>query len=139
MKKKAVKRMKRGKTHGKTPAKKGGASGIVAAKAAAQREYDRFMSLSDAEKTRAAEQAAAAAERGEDRPLMPAERALFDELGIGAPGRPSGPRRRGRPMRGQGARQISLTVERHLLSRADHYARQHGMSRAQLVARGWSW
>ena len=91
------------------------------------------MSPSEAQKTRAAEEAAAGANRGEDRPLTPAERAMFDELKIGAAGRP---RKRGRPKHGQGARQISLTVERQLLSRADQYARQHGMSRAQLVARG---
>ena len=42
----------------------------------------------------------------------------------------------GRPKIGQGAKTISLTVEKALLRRADAYAKQHGMSRARLVAQG---
>ena len=94
-----------------------------AAKSAAKREFDRFMALGDAEKTRDAE----AASRAKSRPLTAAERAMFDEVGLGG--------RRGRPTRGQGARQISLTMERGLLSRVDEFARQHGLSRAQFIAR----
>ncbi len=96
---------------------------ITAAKAAALRETERFMALSDAAKTREAESAA----KSKSRPLAAAERAMFDAMGIG--------RARGRPMKGRGARQISLTMERGLLSRVDLYVRDHGLSRAQFIAR----
>jgi hypothetical protein len=95
---------------------------IDAVKAASKRAYDRFMALTDAEKTREADAAA----RAKSRPLTAAERAMFDEMGIG--------RRRGRPRNGRGARQISVTVERGLLYRVDQFARQRGLSRAQLIA-----
>ncbi len=52
---------------------------VDAAKAASHPEFNRFMALSDAEKTREAEAAA----RMESRPLTPAERAMFDEVDIG--------------------------------------------------------
>jgi hypothetical protein len=42
----------------------------------------------------------------------------------------------GRPKVGKGAKTISLTVEKQLLDQADAYAKQHGISRAKLVAKG---
>jgi hypothetical protein len=42
----------------------------------------------------------------------------------------------GRPRIGDGAKTISLTVERDLLKRADAYAKRHGISRARLIAQG---
>jgi hypothetical protein len=42
----------------------------------------------------------------------------------------------GRPKVGNGAKTISLTVEKTLLKQADAYAKQHGISRAKLVAQG---
>lgn len=42
----------------------------------------------------------------------------------------------GRPTVGKGAATISLTVERDLLAEADAYAKEHGISRAKLVAQG---
>jgi hypothetical protein len=42
----------------------------------------------------------------------------------------------GRPKVGEGARTISLTVEKGLLQEADAYAKRHKISRAQLVAQG---
>jgi hypothetical protein len=42
----------------------------------------------------------------------------------------------GRPKIGKGAKTISLTVERELLKEADAYAKQHRISRAELVAKG---
>jgi hypothetical protein len=42
----------------------------------------------------------------------------------------------GRPRKGLGAKVISLTVERGLLARSDAYAKQIGISRAQLIERG---
>lgn len=65
------------------------------------------------------------------RPLTPQERSRF-ERAIGR----SGQRGRGRPKIGHGARRISVTVEKHLLGRADQFAKQHGLSRAEVIARG---
>ena len=42
----------------------------------------------------------------------------------------------GRPKVGKGAKTISMTVEKDLLDQADAYAKQHGISRAKLVAQG---
>jgi hypothetical protein len=44
----------------------------------------------------------------------------------------------GRPKVGKGAERINITVERDLLHKADHFAKTHGLSRAQLVARALS-
>jgi hypothetical protein len=46
--------------------------------------------------------------------------------------------KRGRPMKGHGAKVISLSVERDLLGRADALAEEQGMTRADLVAKGIS-
>ena len=43
--------------------------------------------------------------------------------------------KRGRPIVGAGAQRIQVTIERGLLTRADDYARRHGLTRAQLLAR----
>jgi len=45
-------------------------------------------------------------------------------------------RKSGRPRVGQGAERINVTVERSLLSRSDAYAKRHGLSRSELIARG---
>src|SRR5262249_3419823 len=45
-------------------------------------------------------------------------------------------RKRGRPRRGKGAKVISVSVERELLSRSDSLAKQLGVSRAGLIERG---
>ena len=45
-------------------------------------------------------------------------------------------RKRGRPVKGGGAKVISLSVERGLLEKADALAKRQGMSRADLFARG---
>ena len=58
-------------------------------------------------------------------PLTPAMRARLRRA-----------RRRGRPVIGQGAQRITTTVERQLLARADAFAKAHGVSRAELIARG---
>jgi hypothetical protein len=42
----------------------------------------------------------------------------------------------GRPRIGAGAKRINITVEKKLLSKADAYARRHGLSRAAVVAEG---
>jgi hypothetical protein len=45
-------------------------------------------------------------------------------------------RKPGRPRRGKGAKVISVSVERELLSRSDDLARNLGISRASLIERG---
>ena len=45
-------------------------------------------------------------------------------------------RKPGRPRRGKGAKVISVSVERELLSRSDKLARNLGLSRAGLIERG---
>jgi hypothetical protein len=45
-------------------------------------------------------------------------------------------RKPGRPRRGKGARVISVSVEKGLLSRSDSLARNLGVSRARLIERG---
>jgi len=43
---------------------------------------------------------------------------------------------KGRPRVGAGAKRINITVEQTLLSKADAYARRHGLTRAAVVAKG---
>jgi len=45
-------------------------------------------------------------------------------------------RKRGRPPTGKGAKVVSVSVEKGLLSRSDRLARRLGISRAALIARG---
>jgi hypothetical protein len=45
-------------------------------------------------------------------------------------------RKPGRPKRGKGAKVISVSVERELLSRSDDLARNLGVSRSSLIERG---
>ena len=45
-------------------------------------------------------------------------------------------RRPGRPRQGQGAKVISVTVERNLLARSDALAKNMGVTRAGMIARG---
>jgi metal-responsive CopG/Arc/MetJ family transcriptional regulator len=47
-----------------------------------------------------------------------------------------GKRKLGRPRRGKGAKAISVSVERGLLSRSDALAKDLGLSRATLIERG---
>jgi hypothetical protein len=60
------------------------------------------------------------------RPLTPASRRALARAA----------NRGGRPRVGAGAQRINVTVERGLLSKADAYARKHGVTRAALVAEG---
>ncbi len=45
-------------------------------------------------------------------------------------------RKRGRPLRGKGAKVVSVTVERTILDQADAFARKHHLTRAALVEMG---
>jgi hypothetical protein len=72
--------------------------------------------------------------------------AEFDRESIEAPGRPATPaerrkfnrvrRRMGRPKVGKGATRVLVTVEKGLLKEADKFAKQNGMKRAHMVAKG---
>ena len=64
----------------------------------------------------------------ESRPLNAAERAQWrrTKRRLRGPGRP----RLGR----EGTAKVSITVERDLLSRADRYAKAHGLARSELFA-----
>lgn len=63
---------------------------------------------------------------GQSRALTPAERRRWA----------AARRKRGRPKRGEGAKVISVSVERRLLARSTALARKLGISRAALVERG---
>jgi hypothetical protein len=88
-----------------------------------------FIALPDSEKNRiVAEIEREPTERliARSRPLNAKERAQWKKFRA----------KTGRPKVGKGARTISLTVEKGLLEQADAFAKRHGLSRAQLVARG---
>jgi hypothetical protein len=91
-------------------------------------DIDEFISLPDSEKERIfRELDAETAEQSlaRSRPLNAKERTQWRRF-----------RKLGRPRIGKGAKTISLTVEKDLLKRADAYAKQHGISRARLIAQG---
>jgi hypothetical protein len=84
-----------------------------------------FMALPDQEKERI--WASFAKIRASDtRALTREERELWERA----------KRKRGRPRTGKGVRVISLSVERGLLEKADAFAKEHGMTRAALFAKG---
>lgn len=90
--------------------------------------YERFMGMSEAQRR------AEVARYGREMPGTPGKR-------LSARGKAEHARARrkagiGRPKRGLGAKRVLITVERGLLNRADAYARQHGMNRSELIARG---
>lgn len=60
------------------------------------------------------------------RPLTRESRARFERAR----------RKRGRPRQGEGAQAISVTVERRLLAETDALARDLGLTRAGVIARG---
>lgn len=59
------------------------------------------------------------------RPLTPAEKKQHATA-----------RRRGRPRIGQGAEKIRVSVERGLLNQTNAFAKRHGLSRSEMIARG---
>ena len=75
-----------------------------------------------------------------------AEVAQFDEEILGLPGKAltkserallrQAKRKGGRPRVGQGAKRVLITVEKGLLKKADTYARNNGLTRSELIARG---
>jgi len=92
-------------------------------------DIEAFIALPDAEKERIVKRLEAEPfeqQLARSRPLNAQERRLWRRFKA----------KMGRPKVGKGAKTISLTVEKDLLKRADAYAKQHGISRAKLVAKG---
>ncbi len=65
-------------------------------------------------------------EIAKSRPLTALERAWWNRVR----------RAPGRPLRGRGAKVVSVTVERELLAKSDALAKRLGISRALLIERG---
>ena len=98
-------------------------------KARKKSDIEEFIELPDSEKERIYREIDAEPTQQQlarSRPLNARERKQWRQF----------KKKMGRPKVGRGAKTISLSVERALLSRADAYARKHGISRAKLVARG---
>jgi hypothetical protein len=92
-------------------------------------DIEEFIALSDSEKERIVKriQAQTPQQRlARSRPLNARERQQWKRFKA----------KMGRPKIGKGAKTISLTVEKDLLDQADAYAKQHGITRAKLVAQG---
>ena len=90
---------------------------------------DDFIALPDSEKDRIVKEIEARTPQehlARSRPLNAKERQQWRRFKS----------RAGRPTIGKGVTTISLTVEKDLLKKADAYAKRHGMSRANLVAKG---
>ncbi len=90
---------------------------------------DAFIALPDSEKERIYREIDAKTPEqlfAESRPLSRKEREQWKKF----------QRRMGRPTIGKGAKIISVSVERGLLKQADALAKEEGVSRAQIFARG---
>jgi hypothetical protein len=87
--------------------------------------YDRMTAAELAEATREYDEPFAALRAS--KPLTPAMKAAH---------RRAANRARGRPRIGKGAAKLYISMERGLLKNADSFARKHGMSRSELIARG---
>jgi hypothetical protein len=112
----------------KAPKRKGGAKRQTTTGGSPMRlsPIEAFLALSNEEKERVYQDVNHELTPDEMRPLTPAERALWRRA----------QKRMGRPKVGQGSKVVSVSIERGLLQRSDAYARDHGISRAQLIAKG---
>ena len=90
--------------------------------------YDRFMSMTDADRE------AEVAKYGREMPGTPGRPLSAHGKAEHAKARRNA--RVGRPRIGRGAKRVLITVERGLLQRADSYARKHGLNRSELIAKG---
>ena len=99
-----------------------------------------FIALSDAEKAKvAARYDAGAVPESELSPLTPAEREAWEATAkkLRRSHRERAKANRGgRPVVGDGAKAVLVTIERRLLSEADAFAKANGMKRTQMVAAG---
>ena len=90
-------------------------------------DIDEFIALPDSDRERIVKEIEAESPRqrlARSRPLNARERQQWRRFKA----------KMGRPKLGKGAKTISLTVEKGLLEQADAYAKQRGVSRANLVA-----
>jgi hypothetical protein len=85
-----------------------------------------FFELTDEEKEREVARYDREFVADEFRPLTPAERAEWQRA----------KRKRGRPVQGQGAQVVSVSVEKGLLAASDKLAAKKRITRAKLIARG---
>jgi len=94
-----------------------------------QSTIERFEALPDAEKNRIVREIEAETPQqrlARSRPLNARERAQWRRF----------KKKAGRPKIGSGTKNISISIERDLLHKADRFAKRHGMSRSQLIAQG---
>jgi hypothetical protein len=87
---------------------------------------DKFLSLTDAEKDAEVAKFDREIPLSETRALNAGERKQWRRV----------KRALGRPVVGEGAQQVAVTLERKLLRRVDEYAKQHKLKRSQLIAEG---
>jgi hypothetical protein len=87
---------------------------------------EEFLALSDAEKDRVVAEFDKEFVLDTFRPLTAAQRRQWRRI----------KRKMGRPIKGQGHKVISMSLEKGLLKRADAFAKKSGMTRAALIARG---
>jgi hypothetical protein len=95
-------------------------------------DIEAFLSLSDSQKERIVREVEAETPRqrlARSRPLTASERRQWKRFKDKSPRRPRG-------KKSEASQTISLIVEKRLLRQADAYAKRHGISRAELVARG---
>jgi hypothetical protein len=88
--------------------------------------YERFMEMTDEQRDAEVEQFDKEIPGLPGKALTKSERALLRRA----------KRKGGRPRVGQGARRVLITVEQGLLKKADTYAKNKGMTRSELIARG---
>jgi hypothetical protein len=88
---------------------------------------ENFLALSDAQKDAEVDRLIALPCRAW-KPLTPAQRKQWARI--------KRKMKMGRPMVGEGAKQISVTMELDRLKRVDRYAKAHGLKRTQVIAQG---
>jgi hypothetical protein len=96
-------------------------------------EYERFMALTDAQKDAEVAIYDKSPDEIRGKPLTNADKALHRRAR--ARGRAVA-RAAGRPMIGQGAKIVPVSIERGLLKQVDSFAKRHKLKRSQMVAQG---
>jgi hypothetical protein len=100
---------------------------------ASQTPIERFLALSDAEKSAEVARFDSPGYPEGFGPLPRAQRKLWTKVKRKMKEEKSAG---GRPKVGRGARAVNVTIERGLLERADERAKAEGVTRAQLIAQG---
>jgi hypothetical protein len=90
------------------------------------RTVSEYESLSEPDKEKVGRYYSRDIPLSETRPLTASERAQFERAR-----RPVG-----RPKIGGGAKVVAVTLEKGLLKKVNAYAKDHGMKRAEMIARG---